>query len=480
MSTNATVILLEFNELTPAVVERFVREGKLPNFERFYEESNVYVTDAQEAQDKLNPWIQWVTVHSGLSFAEHGVSHLGEGQKLTRKCVWDLLSDANLPVWVCGSMNPRFDAPLNGYLLPDPWTTTVAPYPDELLPYFRFVQRNVQEHTNEHVPLTPAEYAGFVTFMVKRGLSTWTVGSIVKQLMHERLAGGRWKRAVLLDKLQWDVFRFYYRKLRPAFATFFLNSTAHLQHKYWRNMEPEHFTIRPSSAEQAEYESAILFGYQEMDKLLGRFMALAGRDTTLMLCTALGQQPCLIYEDQGGKTFYRPRDFARVLSFAGVRAAYRVSPVMSEQFHVLFETEQAAHEAEFQLRALQVDGTPAMLVSRDGATLFSGCKIFRPLAQEAVLRAGSGTATRFFDLFYQADGLKSGMHHPDGFLWIRTPEREHHVSAEKVPLRSVAPTVLEMFGVPCPTYMTAPSLSRSAAPSSDAPRRLAGAGALGR
>jgi hypothetical protein len=356
-------------------------------------------------------------------------------------------------------MNPRFDLPVKGYLLPDPWTTTVAPYPDELLPYYRFVQRNVQEHTNDHAPLPPAEHARFAAFMVRHGLSPRTVGSIAQQLVRERLAGQRWKRAVLLDQLQWDVFRFYYRKLRPAFATFFLNSTAHLQHKYWRHMEPEHFKIVPSAAEQAEYERAILFGYQQMDKLLGEFMALAGKDTTLLLCTALSQQPCLMYEDQGGKTFYRPRDFAHVLDLAGVDAPCRVAPVMSEQFQLLFENEEDAQQAESRLRALRVDDAPAMLVTRDGAALFSGCKIFQPLPLGAVLRADSGRTVPFFDVFYQADGLKSGMHHPDGFLWIRTPRREHRVIREKVPLRSVAPTVLEMFGVPRPTYMTAPSLS---------------------
>jgi hypothetical protein len=459
MGTGPSVILLEFNELTPTLVERFMAEGKLPHFKRFYHESQAYVTDAQEAQDKLNPWIQWVTVHSGMSFAEHGVFHLGDGHKLARKCIWDLLSDAKLPVWVCGSMNPRFDIPLNGYLLPDPWTTNVAPYPDELSPYFRFVQRNVQEHTNDHVPLTRAEYVGFVKFMVAHGLSAATAGTIVQQLMRERLGGSRWKRAVLLDRLQWDVFQFYYRKLRPAFATFFLNSTAHLQHKYWRHMEPEHFTIKPSPEEQAEYESAILFGYQEMDKLLGRFMDLAGRDATLVLCTALGQQPCLTYEDQGGKTFYRPRDFAQVLELAGVNAPYRVAPVMSEQFQVLFDNERDAQRAETLLGALQVDNMPAMLVTRDGAALFSGCKIYGPLPKEAVLRAGGDHAVPFFDIFYQGDGLKSGMHHPDGFLWIRTPARVHRVAPAKVPLRAVAPTVLGMFGIARPSYMTVPSLS---------------------
>ena len=35
-------------------------------------------------------------------------------------------------------------------------------------------------------------------------------------------------------------------------------------------------------------------------------MDLAGDDTTLVFLTALSQQPCLKYEDIGGKTMYRP------------------------------------------------------------------------------------------------------------------------------------------------------------------------------
>ncbi|MGH7594429.1 MAG: hypothetical protein ACRELE_11360, partial [Gemmatimonadales bacterium] len=49
--------------------------------------------------------------------------------------------------------------------------------------------------------------------------------------------------------------------------------------------------------------------------------------------------------------------------------------------------------------------------------------------------------------FYLADGLKSGMHHPDGILWIRGADHRHRVHAERIPLRAVAPTVLAMFGI---------------------------------
>ena len=74
------VLMLEFNELSPELMHRFITEGHLPNFKRLSDESLVYVTDAQEAQEVLEPWIQWVTVHTGLSYEEHGVFLLGDGR----------------------------------------------------------------------------------------------------------------------------------------------------------------------------------------------------------------------------------------------------------------------------------------------------------------------------------------------------------------------------------------------------------------
>src|SRR5207253_786601 len=130
--------------------------------------------------------------------------------------------------------------PLRGAVVPDPWTVGMPPSPEELSAYYLFVQRNVQEYTNDPVPLSKGDYARFLKFMALHGLSLRTVKSIAAQLWSERRAGkGRWKRATILDKLQRDLFLHYFKKLRPSFSTFFLNSTAHFQHAHWRNMDPE-------------------------------------------------------------------------------------------------------------------------------------------------------------------------------------------------------------------------------------------------
>src|SRR5262245_64675880 len=110
-------------------MERFIGRGRLPNFARFYRDAQVYVTEAQERAPYLEPWIQWITVHTGLTYEEHGVFNLDEGHKVPAPSLWDVLSDAGMRVWVCGSMNIHRQRPVRGALLPDPWTTQVPPEP---------------------------------------------------------------------------------------------------------------------------------------------------------------------------------------------------------------------------------------------------------------------------------------------------------------------------------------------------------------
>jgi hypothetical protein len=463
MGPRTSLVLLEFNELTPSIMDRFIADGKLPNFARLRESSEVFISDAQEQEPYLEPWIQWVTVHTGVPYSDHGVFRLSEGHKLQYRNVWDMISKGGHPVWVCGSMNASRENGTEGYLLPDPWSADLAPQPEALLPYFRFVQRNVQEYSNDHVPLTKSDYLRFLRFMIANGLSANSVASIFRQLLSEKKTGtGRWRRAFILEKLQFDVFCAVYRRIKPAFSTFFLNSTAHMQHLYWRYMEPELFTVPLDQRKLVEYESSILEGYLAMDQLLGRMLDLVGKEAIVILSTALSQQPCLRYEEAGGKRAYRPKDFLPLISFAGITGRCRPEPVMSEQFWLRLDSVSDAADAERKLWALRVGQERALAAKRDGCGVFTSCSIRHALPDDAMLRVeNSDRSIPFFDIFYALEGGKSGMHHPDGMLWIRHPARKHKIHQEPVPLLAVAPTILDLLGIDQAEYMRGESLFRN-------------------
>jgi hypothetical protein len=441
------LFLIEFNELCPALLQDFMGRGWLPNFRRLYESSAVFTTDAGERHPNLEPWIQWPTVHSGLSFAEHRIFHLGDGRRLPHKCLAEVLSDAGVAVGVFGSMNLNYGQ-LRGYVVPDPWDREGAAFPDCLGPFYRTVARQVQE-SSAAAGLPRREALSFGWFLLRHGLTAGTGWALARQLLRERRDPGlRWRRPLLLDRLQYDVFRRLNRTFGVGFATFFCNSTAHFQHYHWRNMEPGRFAAPPPEGEHPSLRDAIPEGYRAMDRLVGRFLR-DYPDAVHVLCTALSQQPWT----NTTKCTFRPRRFDRLLEFARVALpADAVRPVMAEQFHVACPNRETAAVAETRLRELTVDGGPLMHVERSGTSLFAGCRVTDPgVLGQPVVRRSDGGRLPFGELFHIVHTMRSGRHHPDGVLWVRSGR--HHVVAEKVPLTDVAPTALAHFGVPQPARM---------------------------
>lgn len=441
------VILLEFNELCPSLLEKWMGEGRLPNFKAFYRDSEIYVTEADEKKPPhLEPWVQWYSIHTGLSFQEHGVAHLTDGPRAGHPDIWRILLANGRSVANFSSMNARALAAQGSFFLPDPWCTGERPHPAELGIFHKVVARMVQEHSNSSSALSVGDYGRFLSFLVSHGLRLKTVSAIVKQILLDRFIDKEetWRRVVLLDKLQFDVFRHYYKKLRPDFATFFLNSTAHYQHAYWRHMDPEAFTTQASETKRQRYGQAIVFGYEQMDRLVGDFFRLASDGTILILATALSQQPFLRAEASGGQHFYRPNDMNALLESLAIRPQ-AVRPVMTHQYLLTFADENAISQAKTKLQSILLDGEEVFEIApSEPGTLYLGCQLHSTIPADAVLTI-NGARVPFFNVFYALEEIKSGCHHPDGVFWVRSGQ--HRVHSEKLPILEILPMLLRHYGI---------------------------------
>ncbi|MEM8800811.1 MAG: hypothetical protein AAGF15_12125 [Pseudomonadota bacterium] len=441
------IILLEFNELCPSLLDKWMGEGLLPNFQALYDRSAVFTTDADvDEPEYLEPWIQWYSLHTGLPYADHKVFHLTDGPKADHDDIWRLLIDAGEPVMACGSMNTKAFASEGSVYISDPWCDSQDPYPAELSAYQQFVARNVQEYSNKDAGSPVAAAAAFLAFMARHGLRTSTVTDIVKQLISEKMQDKRlhYKRAALLDRLQFDVFRHFWRQKKPTFATFFINSTAHLQHTYWRHMEPDAFTEKPNASDIEVYGGAVLFGYRAMDRLIGDFTKMVGDHARLVFATALSQQPFLKREGRGGQTFYRPRKVEKMLKDWGIQSN-SVEPVMTHQYMLRHDDEAKAMATIARLKSFQVGGETLFGIKHDGADVFVGCQLFETVPENAeIVSSDAAISAPFHEVFYHIDSLKSGCHHPHGALWIENAV--HHRETEPVSILDVMPTLLALLG----------------------------------
>jgi hypothetical protein len=459
------VILIEFNELCPPLLQRWMADGSLPNFRRFFESSQVFVTDTDEHEPlKLEPWIQWYSLHTGLPFDRHGVFNLTDGPRQTHDDIWHMLARAGKRVGSMSSMNVRrIDAPSSFYV-PDPWADHGVAEPASAVPYVEFIARQVQEHTaREGFGLGNA--LGFAKFMLGNGRRAATILHAVKQVLSEKSSGNdtRWRRASLLDHFQLDLFLDLYRKYQPDFCTFFSNSTAHYQHAYWRHMEPECFSIKPTAKDLERYGDAIAYGYRHMDSLLGDFFELERRQgATLIFATALSQQPYLDAEQRGGQLYYRPVDFAAFLESQSITYE-RLEPIMTAQYILRGATAGATRAAADALLGFRVDGTQIFEVQEQEPTKLCVANwIHGVVPKDALVTHVDGRAPlRYFDVFYKLDVMKSGRHHPDGALWIKTGQ--HRAHEQKVSILSVVPTILDLMEVEYDRATFSPSLLPSSA-----------------
>jgi hypothetical protein len=444
----AKVLLLEFNEICPPLLRRWMDQGKLPNFTALYNSSQIFTSIADVSEPEyLEPWIQWYSIHTGLPYDEHKVFYLTDGPKADHSDIWRRLAGLGKSVMNCGSMNARALAGTGVFYLPDPWCNNEPAWPTEIEVFKTVVAKLVQESTRG-VALGVQEWLPFATFLLRHGLAADTVRAILAQLGSERLshADVKWRRVALADRLQFDLFRHYYRRMRPDFATFFINSTAHLQHAYWRHMDPDAFPLKPAKDEIESYGDAVLFGYRSMDALLRRFFALAEADTTIILCSALSQQPFLKREGRGGQHFYRLRDVPHFLQMLDI-APGLVEPVMTHQYRLRFADGAAAEKALAVLRRLKLGAETVLGARLSGTDIHFGCQIYDRLEGDGEIAGvpGRNEPLYFFDLFYAIDAVKSARHHPEGVLWLRTGE--HEVHTEPVSILDIAPTIYDLMGV---------------------------------
>src|SRR6202022_3214892 len=91
------------------------------------------------------PWIQWYSIHTGLSYSQHRVFHLADGPAAGHDDVWRMLARNGHSVANFGSMNAKAFHGLNCFFVPDPWCRTESPYPGELRAYYDMVARLVHD-----------------------------------------------------------------------------------------------------------------------------------------------------------------------------------------------------------------------------------------------------------------------------------------------------------------------------------------------
>ncbi|MES2288366.1 MAG: hypothetical protein V4530_01405 [Pseudomonadota bacterium] len=354
-----TVLFLELNEINFEYVLAYGKTGKLPALNRLIAAHGVSETVSEQKYEELEPWIQWVTAHTGMTLAQHGVFRLGDIVDEEIDQIWEVLERQGLTVGAISPMNAKNRCHDAAFFVPDPWTSTKATGGSLLQRLHRAIAQAVNDNAQARLSPTSA------MALVHGVLSFARYGNYGRYF--SLAAGARkksWAKALFLDLLLGDVFIREVRRTKPAFASLFLNAGAHIQHHYLFNSfaysgdltNPEWYV--PSGLDP------VLEVYELYDHIVADVVD-AFPNARIMLATGLHQNA------YGEVTFYwRPKDHEALLRKLEV-PFMRVEARMSRDFMIYCSDLKQAEAAERRLRSTTaIDGQPIFEIDNRGTDLF--------------------------------------------------------------------------------------------------------------
>ena len=468
MAKKQKILLLELNEINWAVIDRLIEQRGpkfLPNFVQLRQQGAWAMQTAVERPPLLDPWITWVTLHTGVSPAVHGASVLEQdSETITAKRTWQYVAEAGRSVGVFGSISAYPPRPLRGFMVPGPFAPSDDTYPKNLEPVQSINRRYTQAHNKTSKAPGAREGLRIGLKLMQLGLRPSTCLRIASQLLRERISPHmRWRRVSLQPLLNFDFFSKLYLRERPDFATWHTNHAAHYMHHYWRAWDDSNFLVKSPPEEREKYGQAIPFGYELCDELIGRAMKLIDAETVLVVASSMGQQAYVSEKYDQGKIVVRIKNIDALLDVVGRSGIDEIVPTMVPQWNLLVPDARRRASIKHQIEGVRriVAGTSeaGFSVTETGHVLtITPIGLARKVPGiEYVFPAADGRpeSSHAMDELFAMDTptVKQGMHHINGVLAFYGKSIKRGTNLPPCTNLDVAPTLLSMMGLGLPPVM---------------------------
>jgi len=344
------MLLMELNEYNSDLLRQLAARKRLRNLETVFN-WRCTKTTTDDAYDSgfLEPWVQWVSVHTGTPASKHQIQHLGDVPGLSEEQLWERWSDNGRRSVVWGVMNGnRRNAKHCDVFIPDPWTFSEPAYPKKYQPLIelpRYLSKNYLEFSKRRVLLSGISFFGSLPALVRltdladafkllvRGMTKFGTAHVTFITFFEYLSAMAFLRAV--------------EKYDPDDAIIFLNMFAHVQHHYW---------AQPSGEECPQLE----FVATAIDEIFGKILERAPKALLDDICVlnALSQK-CT--HDEPAWILHRPKHPEKFIEYLGLNPV-RVEPLMTHDAHLKFTSPEEADDACRQLSGVRINGKPMFFV----------------------------------------------------------------------------------------------------------------------
>ena len=398
------LLFLELNEFNRELLEKGSSVLGLKGIQKLLSLPKVdTITDDTYESDFLEPWAQWVSVHTGVPASLHQIKHLGDVPTLERKQLWEALSEVGVSSMVWGAMNAsRKEAMHCKVFFPDPWTFSERAYPDEwspLLELLRYASKNYLNHSLWKM-MRPAKEV--LSLFKKYG----QIGAVVQETPKLLWSLCRFRKEhfpliCLLDYLSTNLFLKIRKREDPHFSLLFLNSLAHLQHHHWHDFDYRN-------------NERLKMGLKYIDRCLLHLFDSLEKGDLFLVANALSQKNT---HEEKPWILYRQKDHLSFLRAIGIENC-KVEAHMTHDAHLFFPNVFQLQEAKKVLETVKVEGQRLFFIEsydQEQLKLFYRICFTDPLGLKASFEVDGKTGS-FFQ-FFHAIVQRTGKHIPNGTLY---------------------------------------------------------------
>ena len=408
------ILIIELNEFNVELLETASKKLHLPTISRLLKfKKYKYVSeDKVESYDggRLEPWIQWASIHTNISSSQHKVKNLGEVPDSAIKQFWEVMGDHNLTTGVWGIMSGRKpDAWAKNvvFFLPDPWTVSEAATPKELNDFLDLPRYMASNYLYISPRLILAKGWKFTRTIFNARLA----GKIFFELLRLvpaflRFGSQYFLFSLFFDFISTQLFLRYKRKHQPDCCIFFINSMAHIQHHHW-------------TEEKGKITPPMSFGLKYLDRLLSELLIGKTDNETVILHNGLSQK------NMANETpwfLYRQKNPVNFITNIGL-GPNLVEQLMTHDAHVIFRTEAECDHAFNVLSVSKLGSENIFHVERSknsGNRLFYRVNITSLVKGNPEVSIGENKF-RFYALFDKVV-QRTGTHIPTGTIYSEDVE----------------------------------------------------------
>ena len=320
--------LIELNEVNFDIVKKYVEER--PNYYKGFEELlNLmsFYTSSEDNYDKVEPWIQWPSVHTCKTYMQHKVFRLGDIVKYQGDQIFEKIERAGYDVGCISPMNASNKLKKPAYFIPDPWTNTTPDSSFTSKVIHLAIKQAVNDNSEGKIKISTFFSLSWI-LLTKTQIKNWPT---YMKLFFQRKK--KWNKALFLDLLLTDIFINLKKKKKENFSCLFLNAFAHVQHHYLLNSKMYDGDLRNTSDYVSHLDDPILDTIKLYDKII--FDLLNKFDQKFLFATGLRQIPV---EKQ--IVYYRLKKHEQFLRNLGL-VDFQVEPRMTRDFLIEFKNDRA-------------------------------------------------------------------------------------------------------------------------------------------